>query len=111
MYLAILIYILGSIFAFFQLNLQFINEAYKDKQIYLIFLTSYPISYAYYYSWTHFVNASGGSAWSARFIFFGLSYAIYPILTYIFLNETPFTLKTILCTILSVAILLIQYKL
>ena len=72
---------------------------------------SIPISYLYFYAWTHFVNVSNGSVWSARFIFFGLSYFVYPIMAYVFLNESPFTVKTALCTLLSVIILVIQYKL
>ena len=108
---ALIAYILGSAFVFLQHNLQFINEYFKDKTHILILTTSIPISYLYLYAWTYFVNMSNGSVWSAKFIFFGLSYFIYPIMAYVFLNETPFTLKTALCTLLSVIILVIQYKL
>ena len=110
-YYAIVAYAFAATLTFLQHNLQFIDEYYKDKQHILILLLSYPISYAYFYAWTQIVNAVDGSVWSARFIFFGLSYFIYPILTYVCLNESPFTLKTILCTLLSVIILVIQYKL
>lgn len=108
---ALIYYILGAILVFMQHNLQFMNEAFKDKQLVLILTLSYPISFLYFYSWTYFVNNSGGSVWAARFIFFGLSYLVYPILSYVCLNETPFTIKTMLCTFLSVLILLIQYRL
>jgi len=108
---ALAAYIIGSIMTFVQHNLQFVNPVYKDKQILLIVVLSYPIAFAYYYAWTYFVTHSGGSAWSARFIFFGLSYLVYPILTWLCLNETPFSFKTLLCTFLSVIILFIQFKL
>ena len=108
---ALLAYIIGSSCVFFQHNLQFINPYFKDKTHILILTMSIPISYLYFYSWTYFVNNSGGSVWAARFIFFGLSYLVYPVLAYVFMHQSPFTLKTILCTILSVVILLIQYKL
>lgn len=108
---ALLAYIIGSSFVFLQHNLQYINPYYKDKTHLLLLTMSIPISYFYFYSWTYFVNASNGSVWSARFIFFGLSYFVYPIMAYVFLNESPFTIKTILCTLLSVIILLVQYKL
>jgi hypothetical protein len=108
---ALIAYFLGSSFVFLQHNLQFINECFKDKQHLLILSMSIPISYLYFYAWTYFVVQNGGSVWSARFVFFGLSYFTHPILAYAFLGETPFSLKTILCTLLSVFILLIQYKL
>ena len=111
MLLAIFVYIIGAIMTFSQHNLQFVDPWFKDKQMYLLIILSYPISFAYYYSWTFFVNASGGSVWSARFVFFGLSYLIYPILTWILLHQTPFTFKNLLCIFLSIVILLIQYKL
>jgi len=108
---ALLAYVMGSSLVFFQHNLQFINVYFKDKSHFLIFTLSIPISYLYLYSWTYFVNENNGSVWSARFIFFGLSYFVYPIMSYAFMNETPFTVKTALCTLLSVMILVVQYKL
>ena len=107
---SLLAYMLGSTLVFFQHNLQFINPYFKDKSSLLILTLSLPISYLYYYAWTYFV-LNNGSVWSARFIFFGLSYFVYPVLAYVFMNETPFSLKTLLCTFLSVMILVIQYKL
>ena len=108
---ALAAYIIGSSCVFFQHNLQFINPYFKDKSHILILSMSIPISYLYFYSWTYFVNSNSGSVWSARFTFFGLSYLVYPLLAYTFMCESPFTLKTVLCTILSVVILLIQYRL
>jgi len=108
---ALAAYFLGTSMVFLQHNLQFINDYFKDKTHMLILTSSIPISYLYLYAWTHFVNTNNGSVWSARFIFFGLSYFIHPIMAYVFLNESPFTLKTLLCTLLSIIILAIQFKL
>ena len=108
---ALIAYILASSLTFLQQNLQFIDDYYKDKHHAIILLFSLPIAYLYFYAWTYFVNSSNGSIWSARFMFFGLSYLVYPILTYIGTGETPFTIKTALCTILSIIIVLVQYKL
>ncbi len=108
---ALAAYFIGSALVFLQHNLQFINEYFKDKTHFLILGSSIPISYLYLYAWTHFVNASNGSVWSARFIFFGLSYFVHPVMAYIFMNESPFTMKTALCTLLSIFILLIQFRL
>jgi len=108
---ALLAYVFASTLTFFQQNLQFIDDYFKDKQHVIVLCFSLPIAYLYLYAWTHFVNTSGGSIWSARFMFFGLSYLVYPVLTYVCLGESPFTLKTAICTLLSVLILVIQYKL
>ena len=48
------------------------------------------------------------SVWSVRFIGFGLSYLVFPLMTWYLLGESMFTVKTILCIILSVCIILIQ---
>ncbi len=108
---ALAAYFIGSTCVFLQHNLQFINEYFKDKYHLLILTTSIPISYLYLYAWTYFVTNNNGSVWAARFIFFGLSYFIHPIMAYVFLNESPLTIKTMLCTILSFIILIVQYKL
>ena len=110
MYIALLCYFIGSAGVFFQHNLQFINPWWKNKEVLNVLIFSIPIGFFYLKSWTFFVEFLG-TVWSARFLFFGLSYLIFPILTYTFLNESPWTLKTVLSTLLSVLIILIQYKL
>ena len=110
MHIALLFYLLGSVGVFFQHNLQFINDWWKDRHMFNVLIFSIPIGYCYIKSWTYFVQTLG-TAWSARFLFFGLSYMIFPVLAYTFLNESPWTAKTILSTLLSVFIIIIQYKL
>ncbi len=110
LYLALICYVLGSTGVFFQHNLQFINDWWKDKTTLNVLIFSIPVGFFYLKAWTYFVHELG-SVWSARFCFFGFSYLVFPLLAYVFLNETPFTLKTALCTILSIVIILIQYKL
>ena len=110
MYFALLCYLIGSAGVFFQHNLQFINPWWKNKEVLNVLIFSIPIGFFYLKSWTYFVETLG-SVWSARFLFFGLSYLIFPILAYTFLNETPWTVKTILSTLLSILIIVIQYKL
>lgn len=110
MYLALLFYVLGSVAVFFEHNLQFINVWWKDRHALSVLIFSMPIGFFYIKAWTYCVQTFG-TAWSARFLFFGLSYMVFPVLAYVFLNESPWTTKTILSTILSVAIIAIQYKL
>ena len=110
MYIAIAYYLLGSITVFLQHNLQFIHPWWKDRTLTAVLVFAIPAGLGYLKSWTYFVEATG-SAWSARFTFFGLSYLVFPVLAYFFLGESPWSLKTLISVILSVAIILVQYKL
>ena len=110
MILALVYYIAASIGVFFQQNIQYIYPWWKNKEFINVLIFCIPVGYCFLKSWSFFVDETG-SLWSARFIFFGLSYLVFPILTYLFLNETPFTLKTLLFTLLSVLIIIVQYKL
>jgi hypothetical protein len=53
-------------------------------------------------------GAMSGSVWQIRFIGFGLSYLVFPLLTWMILGESMLTLKTLICIFLSLLILLIQ---
>ncbi len=107
---AIIYYVIASTIIFFQHNMQLIShDNFKAKTHVMILLFSIPVSYLFYFSWSSFVNEYK-SVWTARFIFFGLSYFVFPVLAYIFTKESPFTIKTITCTILSIIIIWIQCK-
>ncbi len=108
---ALALYTIAAVLTFLQHNSQLIHEVFKGKQNLLIVTLSIPISFCYVYAWTYFMSLTGNSTWSTRFIFFGLSYLVFPLLAYFLLNESPFTLKTFICTFLSLLIIFIQYKL
>ena len=108
--LAIIYYTIASTLIFFQHNIQFIsknNIEFKTNAFIILF--AIPISYMYLFAWTSIVKLTG-SVWSARFWFFGMSYFIFPVLAYVFLKESPFTVKTIICTFLSIIIIWVQFK-
>ena len=107
---AVLIFMMGSTFAFLQNNMQFINPAWKDKALIIALIFSIPTSLCYIHSYGFFVNQFE-SAWSGKFILFGISYILSPVLIYIFLGESPFNLKTMLCMFFSLLIVTIQVKL
>jgi len=109
MYVALLYYLLGSLGAFMQQNIQFIDDWWKERAVLNVCIFSIPVGYCYLKSWTYFVETFG-TVWSARFMFFGLSYLIFPFLAYYFLGESPWTLKTTLSILLSVLIILVHYK-
>ncbi len=96
---------------FFQMNLRFIVPSLADKGVYIACLFSVPMTLLFYNAWGYSMDAFHGSAWSSRFLSFGVSYFIFPVLTMYFLNETMFTLKTMSCVALSMLILWIQIKL
>ncbi len=110
MYLAFFFYLLGAIGAFLQQNLQFVDDWWKERVMLSLVLFSIPIGYFYLKSWTYFVETLG-SVWASKFVFFGLSYVTFPILAYMFLGETPWSLKTVVSFFLSLLIIIVQYKL
>ena len=61
-----------------------------------------------YYGSRLIYEAMSGSVWQIRFIGFGLSYLVFPILTWALLGEPMWTPKTMLCIFLSLLIILIQ---
>jgi hypothetical protein len=67
-----------------------------------------PTSMLAYYGTRFGFAAFSESVWSVRFFAFAISYLVFPILTWWFLGETIFTLKTMLCVVLSLLILLVQ---
>lgn len=110
LYLGMILYFLGGIVGWFQNNLWQFSDWWKDRGSISVLVFSIPIGYTMYYAWKYFVLYFG-STWSARMMFFALSYMIFPILTYLFLNESPFTIKNIISIILSILIIVVQIKL
>ncbi len=96
------------VLVWFSTNTQFISDYWKDKSLYISLACSIPISLLAYYGTRYAYSGLGESAWGSRFLAFGISYLVFPILTYAFLGESMFTMKTLLCVILSFAIISIQ---
>jgi len=91
-------------------NAQFVDGWTNRQAVILCMILSVPTTLLAFLGSKHVYNALGGELWSVRFVAFGLSWLIFPILTWAFLGETMFTLKTILCTILSFLIIYIQIR-
>jgi len=101
------LYCLLHILIWFSCNTQFMTSKWADSSLIIALLLSIPITLTGYYA-AKLTYQSVGSAWNIRFIAFGLSYLVFPILTYWLLNESMFTPKTVVCIMLSFLILWIQ---
>ena len=101
------IFTLAHISAWFQMNSQFLWAWWKDKPIAAVVLFGIPTGLLFWLAWRMSYSCLE-SIWSARFIGFGASYLIFPVLTWLLLGETMFTTKTMLCVFLSFLIILIQ---
>ena len=102
-----LLFTIGQILIWLNVNSQFVWEWWKDKPLLTSLIYSVPTSMIFWYASKSIVEQTG-EIWSARFVGFGASYLVFPLMTYYLANESMFTFKTLTCTFLSVIILCIQ---
>lgn len=104
----ILLTLVGQVLVWFQSNSQLFWDFWKERFFLSAIIYGIPASIMFWWATTlgykHF-----GSLWSVRFITFGLSYITFPIMTYIFADESWLTPKTMVCTLLSFVIIAIQF--
>ena len=103
-------FILGHTMGWFAGNAQFVWEYWKDKALLSTILFGTPAGLFFWYG-TKFAYEYIESLWSVRFLAAALSYLIFPILTWYFMEESMFTLKTMLSISLALSILAVQYYL
>ena len=102
-----LIFIFNNIVIWYQLNGQLEWEFWKSpKGIALALLMGIPIT-ALFWLCTKWGYAGFGNLWAVRFLAFGTSMLVFPIMTYFYLGET-ITLKTLISIILAFIIMLLQ---
>ena len=107
LYLAVLANFIGSILAFFQLQAHYVWPNVKIlKSMWWVYGTSFLIAPLFFYS-TKWSFEDFGAFWNMRLAGFGISTLVFGILTWLLLTEIP-TLKTFICLLLAVAIILIQ---
>ena len=105
--ITIILLILCHTLIWFGTNLQLLDGWSRSKTLTISMILALPISLLSYYG-THYGFKTLGTLWSVRFLAFSLSYLVFPILTWIYLKESPFTLKTLICVFLSFAMIAIQ---
>ena len=98
--------VMGQVLTFFQLQGQLKYEWLKNHY-YLILLLGIPISALFMYSVKNMVIAFDGQMWPSRLIGFSIGAVVFTWLSWLIFKE-PLTLKTIVCLILALGILVIQ---
>ena len=106
-YMALACFVAGHTLAWFQLNSQFIWNYWKTRPLLAICLYSIPVGLLFWFG-ARYIYDETGDLWTGRFLAFSSSYMVFPVLTWILHNESPFTTKTMLCIGLSFLIMLIQ---
>ena len=104
--LGFIYFIIGQILIWFQSHLQFFNDWSKTNPI-LIAIPGIIVSYVSILATKHLADAFDGLVWPARFIGFGIGIIIFSGLTWWLLGE-KLEIKSAICVILAICILLIQ---
>ena len=102
-----LFYFIANIFAWFSINLQFVNDWWKDKEILSAALFSFPVMYLYILG-TRSVMQETGLLWTSKLIGYGVSNAVFAFFTWMLMNEGMLNPKTLSCFLLSILIIFIQ---
>ncbi len=98
--------LLAQIFTFVQLQGQFRWQWFKDHP-YLVAMMGFPISLLYMGSVKHLVDHFEGQLWPSRLLGFSIGAIVFSYMAHSWFQE-PFTLKTLTCLTLAVAIMAIQ---
>lgn len=104
--LATILMLLGQVGSFFQLQ-GAIKYGWYEKYLWIILLSSVPVCYLYIKAVQLYVDGFGGQIWPSRLIGFALGIMVFSILS-IFLFKEHLTVKTIVCLILSISIVIVQ---
>ena len=91
----------------FSANYQLVEGVSQKKALALSIFLSVPTTLLVFYV-TRYAYDTIKSVWAIKFIGFSSGYIVFPILTWIFLHESPFTYKTVSCLILAFIIVMIQ---
>ena len=89
-------------------NLQFLGPEWAGRSLFAAVVLSIPTTLVAYYASRYTHSGLDGTVWGTRFVGFSTSWLVFPAMTWALLGESPFEPKTLLCTALSFAIVLIQ---
>ena len=97
---------IGSIIAFLQLQGWVVWDKSWLKSLWWMYATSLIIAPLFFYS-TKWSYEYFGAFWNMRLAGFGISTIVFGIMAWGFIGEIP-TLKTVICLLLALSIILIQ---
>ena len=98
---------LANIIIWYQLNSQLVWEWAKgNKSMWIMSLFGIPISLLFWLA-TKWGYMGFGNLWSVRWLTFGSSMLVFPLMTYFYLGEV-ITLKTLISIILALIIMILQ---
>ena len=104
---AIIAQAIASVIAFYQLQGHYVYENVKFlKSIWWVYATSLIIAPLFWYS-TKWSYEHFGAFWNMRLAGFGIGTLVFGIMAWILIGEIP-TIKTVICLLLAIAIILIQ---
>ena len=105
--ISILSFILGNILIWYQLNSQLVWEWAKGpKSMWVMSLLGIPISLLMWLC-TKWGYVGFGSLWAVRWMAFGSSMLVFPLMTYFYLGEA-IALKTLISILLALIIMILQ---
>lgn len=88
--------------------LQFMSKWWEARPMLTIMLFSIPTGASAVFAMRYAYKGFGDSLWAARFLGFSASWLVFPVLTWVFMGESMFTSKTLICVALSFAIMAVQ---
>ena len=103
----IFFFVVANILAWFQFNSQFVWDWWKDKPLISNLIFAIPMGFCFWYAIKNIVENSG-QLWTSKLIGFGVGNIVFAVLTWVFLRESIFTTKTMICMFLASIILAIQ---
>ena len=105
--LTTVLFFVANILVWYQLNSQLVWDWAKgNKSMWIMSLFGIPISLLFWLA-TKWGYLGFGNLWAVRWLAFGSSMFVFPIMTYFYLGET-ITFKTFISIILSIIIMLLQ---
>lgn len=100
--------IIAQILMWFQINSQFVWPEIKKYNLLLIIVGGSIISYLFLNSVKYIVEGFDGQVWSGRLVPAATGMVVFSAMTWLFMKQ-GIDMKTGVCLLLSLAILLIQF--
>ena len=105
--LALLLFSIGHALTWANVYGQFAWDFWKGKAVLAACIYAIPTSLLFWYG-SRVCYESTGGAWGVRLLGFSASYFVFPFMTQIFLKESMFEPKTMVCILLSFLIIAVQ---